>query len=187
MPTTYPNQRVVQIHREPAKTNFLGIKNETWQAAARDLGAHACLLYLYLASNANDFKLALSPEAIRVAIGMPRSTYTDQFKKLIDKGYVVLRAGNVYDFYEVPQPKTDTQSTKNRTPNVLDFEDPPAAVKDLTADFLGCSPENIEINKYKKPTTTGDKYRCDETSKNTAAVPKEEEKRTPTYSKEWSF
>ena len=58
MPTTVPNQRVVQIHREPAKTNFLGIKNETWQAAARDLGAHACLLYLYLASNANDFKLA---------------------------------------------------------------------------------------------------------------------------------
>ena len=118
---------------------------------------------------------------------MPRSTYTDQFKKLIDKGYVVLRAGNVYDFYEVPQPKTDTQSTKNRTPNVLDFEDLPAAVKDLTADLLNCPQENIEINKYKKPTTTGDKYRCDETSKNTAAVPKEEEKRTPTYSKEWSF
>ena len=70
---------------------------------------------------------------------------------------------------------------------VLDFEDLPAAVKDLTADLLGCSPENIEINKIENTTPTSDKYRCDETSKNTVAVPKEEEKRTPTYSKEWSF
>ena len=38
---TFPNQRMIKIHREPAKTDFLGIKNENWQAASRDLGAHA--------------------------------------------------------------------------------------------------------------------------------------------------
>ena len=27
-----------------------GIKNENWQAAARDLGAHALMLYMYLAN-----------------------------------------------------------------------------------------------------------------------------------------
>lgn len=39
--TTYPNQRMVRVHRERASSDFLGIKNENWQAASRDLGAHA--------------------------------------------------------------------------------------------------------------------------------------------------
>lgn len=73
MPNTVPNQRLVAIHRERASSDFLGIKNSHWQAAARDLGAHALMLYLYFASNANGFLLALSPAAIRQAVGMPSS------------------------------------------------------------------------------------------------------------------
>lgn len=61
MPNTVPNQRVVAIHRETTKSDFLGIKNANWQAAARDLGAQALLLYLYFASNANGYTFALSP------------------------------------------------------------------------------------------------------------------------------
>jgi len=38
---TAPNQRTIVVHRERVTTDFLGIKNENWQAAARDLGAHA--------------------------------------------------------------------------------------------------------------------------------------------------
>lgn len=89
MPYTVPNQRTVFIHRNLLLNDFLGIQNANWQAAARDLGAHALMLYLYLASNANNFELALSPAAIRQAIGMPVSTYRDQFVKLVDKGYLV--------------------------------------------------------------------------------------------------
>lgn len=77
MPYTVPNQRVVSIHRERAVSDFLGIKNNNWQSAARDLGAHALLLYLYFASNANNFQLALSPNAVRQAVGMPASTFRD--------------------------------------------------------------------------------------------------------------
>ena len=88
-PMTFPNQRVVRIHRESVKSDFLGIKNENWQAASRDLGAHGLRLYLYLASNANNYNLALSPAAARAAIGIPRSTYFDQFAILVDKGYLV--------------------------------------------------------------------------------------------------
>lgn len=62
---TYPNQRTIKIHREPARADFLGIKNANWQAASRDLGAHALQLYLYLAANANNYTLALSPAAVR--------------------------------------------------------------------------------------------------------------------------
>ncbi|MBR6507502.1 MAG: hypothetical protein IKT37_07890, partial [Clostridia bacterium] len=121
---TFPNQRVVRIHREPVKTDFLGIKNENWQAASRDLGAHGLRLYLYLAANANNYNLALSPAAARAAIGIPRSTYFDQFAILVDKRYLVPGAGNTYDFYEVPQPATQTQ--KEVSADGLDFEEIPS-------------------------------------------------------------
>ena len=142
MPNTVPNQRLVAIHRERASSDFLGIKNSHWQAAARDLGAHALMLYLYFASNANGFMLALSPAAIRQAVGMPQSTYRDQFVRLVDKGYLVQRGdSNTYDFYETPQRATHTE--KDETDGGYDF----------TADAFGApqtvnndTPEDREIN-----------------------------------------
>jgi len=122
MPNTVPNQRLITIHRERAASDFLGIKNSNWQAAARDLGAHALMLYLYFASNANGFTLALSPAAIERTVGMPPSTYRDQFKKLINRGYLVQRGdSNTYDFYETPQRATRT--TEKNTADDYDFTD----------------------------------------------------------------
>ena len=142
MPITVSNQRLVTIHRERATTDFLGIKNCHWQAAARDLGAHAPMLYLYFASNANGFTIALSPAAIRQAVGMPTSTYRDQFVKLIDKGYLVQRGnGNTYDFYEVP--RRVTYSTENDTIGGYDFT---ADDMDKTQTASNNTPEDIEIN-----------------------------------------
>ena len=139
---TYPNQRMVNIHREKISADFLGIKNENWKAAARDLGAHAFMLYLYLASNANGFTLALSPTAIRQAIGMPPSTYRDQFVKLVDRGYLVQRNNsNTFDFYETPQ--RDTHAQNADTPDGIDFT---ANAKDVTTTVNNEAPENIEIN-----------------------------------------
>ena len=106
---TYPTQRKIKIPRERATADFLGIKNENWQAASRDLGAHALQLYLYLAANANNYTLALSPAAIRQDIGMARSTYHDQFHKLVDKGYLVPAHGNTLEFFEVPQARDGTK------------------------------------------------------------------------------
>ncbi len=143
-PITYPNQRVVKIHREPVKSDFLGIKNENWQAASRDLGAHGLRLYLYLASNANNYSLALSPAAARAAVGIPRSTYFDQFAILIDKRYLIPGAGNAYDFYEVPQPATKTQ--KEMTAAGLEFEESPGSDEQVGCGGHTVFPENIEIN-----------------------------------------
>lgn len=131
---TYPNQRVIHINREAAKSDFLGIKNTNWQAAARDLGAHALMLYLYLAANADGYNLALSPAAVRQAIGMPRSTYQDQFTKLMDKGYIVSGSGNVYHFFETPQPSHGNKQTfiMNQTPkDGLNFEE---CTRDVSCD-----------------------------------------------------
>lgn len=128
---TVANQRIVKIHREKAERNFLGINNETWKAASRDLGAHAFLLYIYFASNANNFDLALSPAAIQKEIGMPTSTYRDQFKKLMYKGYIVEKQGNIYDFYERPQPRNVIDNSTTETLDTIDERKPTLNTDDV--------------------------------------------------------
>ena len=176
MPYTVPNQRVVTIYREPVKSDFLGIKNENWQYAARDLGAHSLMLYLYFASNANGYALALSPAAIRQAIGMARSTYQDQLLKLIDKGYLIPTGANSFDFYEVPKPHHAVLQNSN-TVDGLDSENGTDADKanDLPAQAI--TGENIEIYNTNIPPNSvtnikslseagGDKKARNERSKN---------------------
>ena len=141
---TFPNQRMIRIHRESARTDFLGIKNENWQAASRDLGAHALQLYLYLASNANNYTTALSPVAVRQAIGMARSTYHDQFHKLVDKGYLVPGTGNSFDFYEVPQAAAQAGSLSSA--GGQDFIESPGHGEPASPDGQSVLPEDIEIN-----------------------------------------
>lgn len=150
MPYTFPNQRIITVHRESAKSNFLGIKNDNWQAAACDLGAHALMLYLYIASNANGYVLALSPVAVRQAIGMARSTYHDQFHKLVDKGYLVPASGNTFEFYEVPQSVEQTQEALSDVG--LNFEESPSDNKQVNSDGYPVMHEDIEINKMENKT-----------------------------------
>ena len=144
MPDTFPNQRMVKVHRERATANFLGIKNENWQAASRDLGAHGLQLYLYLASNADNYTLALSPAAVRQAIGLKRSTYHDKFHELEDKGYLVNTHGNTYEFYEVPQAAAQTKNSM--TADGLDFEEHPSSDTPICSNGQGMLSDNIEIN-----------------------------------------
>ena len=122
MPETFPNQRMITVHRETLIGDFLGIKNENWQAASRDLGAHALRLYLYLAANANNYTFALSPADIRQRIGMPNSTYRDQFLILVDKGYLVQSGNNKFDFYEIPQTRHAPIQSENCATLGIDFE-----------------------------------------------------------------
>ncbi|MCI5679533.1 MAG: hypothetical protein MR278_06125 [Bacteroidales bacterium] len=142
MPKTVPHQRLIAIHRTRATSDFLGIKNSHWQAAARDLGAHGLMLYLYFASNADNFMLALSPTAIRQAVGMPTSTFRDQFLKLIDRGYLMQRGdGNTFDFYETPQHATYTIETD--AGRSLDFT---ADTQEIAQVANNEAAENREIN-----------------------------------------
>ena len=141
---TFPNQRVIKINREKANSDFLGIKNSNWQAAARNLTPHAMMLYFYLASNANNYELALSPTAIRQSIGMARSTYHDQFHKLVDKGYLVPGTGNTFDFYEVPQAATQTRMMSGV--GGQDFTESPSHGEPAHPDGQNVLHEDIEIN-----------------------------------------
>ena len=148
--TTFANQRMIKIHRESVKTDFLGIKNENWQAASRDLGAHALMLYLYLASNANNYTVALSPAAVRQAIGMARSTYHDQFHKLVDRGYLVPSHGNTFEFYEVPQAATQTRNELSA--DRLNFEESPLCDTQEPCGGQSVLAEDTEINNRDSET-----------------------------------
>lgn len=144
---TYPNQRLVRVHRERATSDFLGIKNENWQAASRTLGAHALRLYLYIASNANNYTLALSPAAIERDIGMARSTYHDQFHKLINYGYIIPSGGTSYEFYETPQPRTADNNKNELSEDGLHFEEATDVNINKPSDANTNSLHTIEINK----------------------------------------
>ena len=168
---TYPNQRMVCVHQEPVKADFLGIKNANWQAAARDLRPFAFLLYLYLASNANNYTLALSPVAIQEAIGMARNTYRDQLKVLISKGYLVQRDGNTFDFYEVPQPRAVTQQKNTMSEAVLNFDECTAPGSEEQQAVQVIPQDGIEINnKQNQPNTE-----INNNSPNSIYVPKVKE------------
>lgn len=182
---TYPNQRTVKIHREKATTDFLGIKNENWKAASRDLGAHALRLYLYLAANADGFNLALSQRAAEYDIGIPRSTYYDQFRVLENKGYLKHIRGNTYEFFEKPQPRDRTSS--NEFSDGIDFtadgqDTPPVENSILSQDREinnNYSKTNI-INSEKNPVVEELYPEADDTSE-------QEENYTPTPIKSGSF
>ena len=115
MPYTVENQRRVLVHRDMPKEkegNFLLIKKENLYAAYRDLNATALCLYLYLAGNKDGFDLAFSPKAIHNEMGLPESTCRDQFKVLVNKGYLIRRneTSNRYDFYEIPKEKETAET-----------------------------------------------------------------------------
>ena len=153
MPNTYPNQRIIKINREAVKSDFLGIKNENWMAASRDLGAHALRLYLYLASNADGFNLALSQRAAENAIGIPRSTYYDQLRVLENKGYLKHVHGNTYEFFEKPVPRDRTSS--NVSSEMIDFT---ADGQSVPTDVKPILAEDIEINNITNNTKNINNY-----------------------------
>lgn len=144
MPTTYPNQKLVTIHKEELQRGFLGINNGVWKAASRDLGAHAFRLYLYFAANAKNYQFAFSPAAVYEEIGMPVSTCRDQIRKLEQKGYLVHSHGNSYDFYEKP---IDVEKKEIETASAVNSDQMCApAANCQTATVEGLMAEGREIN-----------------------------------------
>ena len=73
------NQRFVKINKAELGNNFLGINNNAWKAASRDLGGTGLILYLYLASNMKGFKLAFSPADVIKETGIGKTSIYKYF------------------------------------------------------------------------------------------------------------
>lgn len=72
---------------------------------------------------------------------MARSTYHDQFHKLVDKGYLVPGKGNTFDFYEVPQTATQARSLSS-----AGIHESTGGDNAGSPDGHTVLPEDIEIN-----------------------------------------
>ena len=91
-------------------------------------------------------RLRFPPAAIRQDIGMARSTYHDQFHKLVDRGYLVPAHGNTFEFFEVPQTRDETKEENKELPAGLDFENGTIDVQAMPQAVNVVLPEDIEIN-----------------------------------------
>ena len=68
-----PNQRIVQIEKPKYEKNFLQIGEDEWTEAFTRLKPSAFGIYLYLANNANGYKLELSQKAVENKLGIKNS------------------------------------------------------------------------------------------------------------------
>ena len=117
MSRTYPNQKWIHVHKPQFTGTFLSVQNDEWMAANKDLTPYGLQLYLYLAANANSYEFGLSPEHVESAIGMKRTSYYKYLKLLEEKGYLVWRHTNMFDFYTTPRPEKERTSPEQRKEN----------------------------------------------------------------------
>ena len=99
---TYANQKVIKINKDKCTNDFLQIANDEWHEAARTLSSSAFMLYLYLASNNDGFRIALSQKAVQKATGLPKTSYHRAFDELWHANYLTLEEGNTYLFSTIP-------------------------------------------------------------------------------------
>lgn len=114
MPYTVENQTIFHINRDmPTKNegNFIMVKKENLERALKELSPYGAVLYLYLAGNANGYDLAFSPQDVIDRMNIGKTTVHKYIKIMKEKGYLVQKSGNVYDFYEIPRgEKTESGS-----------------------------------------------------------------------------
>lgn len=96
--TTVPNQKVIHINKE-LKGSFVQLVIDDMAEAAQVLSPSAFKLYLYLAGNKTGYNLALSPQDFEAVYGVKVGTYRKAVTELAEKGYLINRCGNIWDFY----------------------------------------------------------------------------------------
>lgn len=122
MGTTQPNQKFGTIHKKNYKDEgmkFMYVGIEEIRNAAKNLTPSAFKLYLYFAENADDWKFSLSFNDFNQAYGVAESTYRKAKQELIDKGYIVEREHNNFDFYTDPSDAVSDLKTIQEEMTVL--------------------------------------------------------------------
>lgn len=145
--TPYANQKTIRIHKPKVNRNFLQIPNEDWMSVNKQLGPYGLQLYLYLAANADDYCLNLSPQDAEQAAGIHRTTFYEYLKKLEIHGYLVWRTTNNYDFYTTPRPEEE-RSHPDHHNDCIDFKASPPCESPVSCSFAtGTSnpPGNIPL------------------------------------------
>lgn len=129
---TYPNQKVVHINK-PTKysDSYLSVGNEQWQKACLDMNYTEFKLYLYLCGNKDGFDLALSRKDVMNCLGVSKNTYLRAVEGLAEKGYIVPKKGNVYDFFECPEDEEGFDSMQGCSLQDSDVEHGSVQIQDV--------------------------------------------------------
>ena len=120
MPYSFPNQKWIQVHKPRVIERFLQISHEDWMKANKTLSPYGLQLYLYLASNNDNYEFALSPADAEVCAGIKNTSFRKHMKRLEEEGYIVWRKGNIFDFYTSPREQEERTNHE-----YIDFEETP--------------------------------------------------------------
>lgn len=139
---TFPNQKIICINKPNYTGDYLSVGNPEWIEASKQLTYSAFKLYLYLAGNKNKYEMALSKQAVINVMDISKNSYFNAVKELEDNRYLMLRQGNIYDFYTTPKRKMaqEVQSNSTISTNVV--------VHNIPSECNNVyQPEGTEINK----------------------------------------
>lgn len=147
---TYANQKVITIEKTEAdkKHTYLTINKECLMNAIAGLSHNELKIYLYLASNQDGFKMALSSSDISEKLNIHVRNVQTAINALIDKQYIKQQQGNQYIFYDTPMQADDNASDtlvpeeENNASKILVAED--NASKSLVGE---CINHSQDVNK----------------------------------------
>ena len=129
MPKSVPHQKWIHVHKPRVTNHFLQISHEDWMNANKNLTPFGLQVYLYLASNNDNYEFALSPADALERAGIKNTTFHKYMKLLETEGYLVWKHGNVFDFYTSPRdPKERTHPDKHS--DSIEFEETPCEAED---------------------------------------------------------
>ena len=100
--TTYPNQKVLHINKPNYENAYLSVGINEWIEASKNLKPITFKIYLYLCGNKNGLDLVLSRQNVINKLGISKNSYINGIDELKEKGYIIHKQGNIYDFYTTP-------------------------------------------------------------------------------------
>ncbi len=105
----FANQKTITIHKPQIEKDATKIilDRKVVEAAARELTGNEFKMYMYFASNSDNFDLDFSPSHFGNTYGITADTARKIVKKLEEKKYLIRRgrSENLFDFYLSPQKK----------------------------------------------------------------------------------
>ena len=121
----FANQKTITIHKPKIVGQFCQVPLECVYHAMVDLKDSAFKLWLYFASNADNYTFDFSFAHAAKCTGISESSRTRAMKELTEKGYLVDLGRNHYDFYLQPDIELPTADPAIEEP-VIDAPVPTA-------------------------------------------------------------
>ena len=156
---SYPNQNFIQIHKQNYSRDFLQIGIDEWQRACRELTPSAFKIYLYLASNKDNYRMALSKQDIKDKLDISFTRFYESIALLRRMHYICCIGNNQFHFFLSPNPNfekkygiVDWESPKTENNNLKTEEEVPKTEQispktNIEIDNIDKIDNKIDINK----------------------------------------